>query len=164
MAQRTPRIQVPYVTPPGCRLVCWLQQPTGLAGLNGWRGWLKPDPDRSALNYGLLTRSTRPRWYQPSPDPKPLWWRETRREPPAVCNAGRGLEKENIIIKLLAVPPGPCRAGHGRLRFLPNSILGCASCAGLRMDVRRCRLLFGLSLMGSALPVGCVGFSAGARC
>ena len=57
--------------------------------------------------------------------------RSTRREPPAVCNAGRGLEKENIIIKLLAVPPGPCRAGHGRLRFLPNSfwvachVLGC---------------------------------------
>ena len=66
--------------------------------------------------------------------------RSTRREPPAVCNAGRGLEKENIIIKLLAVPPGPCRAGHGRLRFLPNSILGCLSCAGLRMGVRRCRL------------------------
>ena len=59
--------------------------------------------------------------------------RSTRREPPAVCNAGRGLEKENIIIiiKLLAVPPDPCRAGHGRLRFLPNSfwvachVLGC---------------------------------------
>ena len=119
--------------PPGCRLVSWLQQPTGLAGLNGWLGWLKPDPDRSAFNYGLLTRSTRPRWYQPTPDPKPLWWRETRREPPAVCNAGRGLEKENIIIiiKIMAVPPGPCRAGHGRLRFLPNSfwvachVLGC---------------------------------------
>ena len=91
--------------------------------------------------------------------------RSTRREPPAVCNAGRGLEKENIIIiiKLLAVPPYPCRAGRQRLRFLPNSILGCLSCAGLRMGVRRCRLLFGLSLMGSLRLVGWVLVSGGAR-
>ena len=61
-----------------------------------------------------------------------------RHGPPAVCIAGQGLCFENT--KLLAVPPGPCRAGHGRLRFLPNSILGCLSCAGLRMGVRRCRL------------------------
>ena len=48
--------------------------------------------------------------------------------------------KKLTKIKLLAVPPDPCRAGRGRLRFLPNSILGCVSCAGLRMGVRRCRL------------------------
>ena len=88
-----------------------------------------------------------------------------RRGPPAVCNAGRGLEKENIIIiKLLAVPPYPCRAGRQRLRFFAELLLGCVSCAGVRMGMHQCRLLFGLSLMGSALPVGCVGFSAGARC
>ena len=115
---------------------------------------VKPEPDH--------TRSTRPRWYQPTPGHKPLWWRVTGASRQLCAMLAEGLKKK--IIKLLAVPPGPCRAGHGRLRFLPNSILGCLSCAGFRMGVRRCRLLFGLSLMGSALPVGYVGFSAGARC
>ena len=81
--------------PPGCRLVSWLQQPTGLAGLNGWLGWLKPDPDRSALNYGLLTRSTRPRWCQLTPDPKPLWWRVTGEGRQLCAMLAEGLKKKN---------------------------------------------------------------------
>ena len=88
---------VPYVTPPGCRLVCWLQQPTGLAGLNGWLGWLKPDPDRSALNYGLLTRSTRPRWYRPRPDTKPLWWRVTDGSRQLCAMLAEGLKKKILL-------------------------------------------------------------------
>ena len=83
---------------------------------------VKPDPD--------LTRSTRPRWYQPTPDHKPLWWRVTG----ASRRLAEGLEKK--ISKLLAVPPDPCWAGRGRLRFcrtpsvvrvMCSIVYGCAS-------------------------------------
>ena len=100
--RRSPYNTLPYVTPAGCRLVCWLQQPTGLAGLNGWLGWLKPDPDRSALNYGLLTRSTRPRWCQLTPDPKPLWWRVTGEGRQLCAMLAEGLKKKLLLLLLLS--------------------------------------------------------------
>ena len=60
---------------------------------------MKPYPDH--------TCSTPPRWYQPTADYKRLGRRYHR--------LGRqrcAMLAEDLVLKLLAVPPDPCRAGH----------------------------------------------------
>ena len=47
----------------------------------------KPDPDR--------TRSTRPRWYQLTPDHKPLWWPCAGEGRQLCAMLAEGLKKKN---------------------------------------------------------------------
>ena len=74
-----------------------------------------------------------------------------------------GLKKKILLLSSWQCRRVPAEQGTGDSAFCrtPSGLpvmcwvaYGCASMPAL----------FGLSLMGSALPVGCVGFSAGARC
>ena len=83
---------------------------------------VKPDPDR--------TRSTRPRWCQLTPDPKPVWWRVTGEGRQLCAMLAEGLKKK-ILLSSWQCRRIPAEQGAGDSAFCRTPfwvachVLGC---------------------------------------